>query len=143
MQLERILLIVITTFVFTFVMTPIIKRIALHVGAMDIPNERKVHTKPIPRLGGLGIYFGFLFGYMLFGAHSIIMNAILIGSFIIILIGAIDDVKPVPARYKLAGQIVSAIIVSFLSRFFFFSSLLTLSFVTLRLVSQPNISKAA
>ncbi len=113
MQLERILLIVITTFVFTFVMTPIIKRIALHVGAMDIPNERKVHTKPIPRLGGLGIYFGFLFGYMLFGAHSIIMNAILIGSFIIILIGAIDDVKPVPARYKLAGQIVSAIIVSF------------------------------
>lgn len=36
--------------------TPLVKRIATHIGALDIPNERKVHREPIPRLGGLGIF---------------------------------------------------------------------------------------
>ncbi len=112
MQYDKIILIIITTFVFTTLITPVIKRVATYIGALDIPNERKVHTKPIPRLGGLAIYFGFLFGYMLFGSHSVVMNAILIGSFIIILIGSIDDVKSVPARYKLIGEIIAAMVVS-------------------------------
>lgn len=112
MQYDKIILIIITTFVFTTLITPVIKRVATYIGALDIPNERKVHTKPIPRLGGLAIYFGFLFGYMLFGSHSVVMNAILIGSFIIILIGSIDDVKSVPARYKLIGEIITAMVVS-------------------------------
>ena len=34
------------------------------IGALDMPNERKVHKVPIPRLGGLGIYAGFLLGYI-------------------------------------------------------------------------------
>ena len=36
------------------------KKIAVHIGAMDIPDKRKVHTKPMPRLGGLGIFLTFL-----------------------------------------------------------------------------------
>ena len=79
---------------FVLAIIPFIKKIANHVGALDIPDARKVHKKPIPRLGGLGIYFGFLLGYMLFGQHSVQMNAILIGSFIIVLTGVIDDIKP-------------------------------------------------
>ena len=62
---------------------PFIKNVAEHVGALDIPNKRKVHTKPIPRLGGLGIFLGFLLGYMLYGEPSAIMNSILIASFMI------------------------------------------------------------
>ena len=98
MEITRVLLTVLTTFIFTAIFIPIVKKIAEFVGAMDIPNARKVHTKPIPRLGGLGIYGGFLLGYMLFGQHSVQMNAILIGSFIILVTGIIDDIKILPAK---------------------------------------------
>ena len=99
------------TFLFVTLFMPIVKKIAIHIGALDIPNKRKVHKVPIPRLGGLGIYAGFLLGYMLFGWESIQMNAILIGSFIIVLTGIIDDIKPMPAKYKFIGQIVAAAVV--------------------------------
>ena len=111
MEITEILLIVVTTFTFTALFIPIVKKIANFIGAMDIPNERKVHKVPIPRLGGLGIYAGFLLGYMLFGLHSVQMNAVLIGSFIIIVTGIFDDIKPVPAKYKLLGQIAGAAVI--------------------------------
>ena len=87
----NIFVIILVTFLVSAILVPFVKKIALHAGAMDIPNERKVHKKPIPRLGGLGIFAGFLVGYMLFGYESIQMNSILIGSFIIIITGMIDD----------------------------------------------------
>ena len=111
MEIKDVLLMVVTTFLVTTLFVPIVKKIAEFIGAMDIPNARKVHTKPIPRLGGLGIYAGFLIGYMLFGLHSIQMNAILIGSFIIIITGIFDDIKPIPSKYKLLGQIAGASII--------------------------------
>ncbi len=111
MEAKQIFLIIITTFVFTLIFIPVVKKIAVHIGAIDIPNERKVHTKEIPRLGGIGIYFGFLLGYILFGKESLQMNSILIGSFIIVLTGVIDDIKPIPARYKLYGQILGSAVI--------------------------------
>lgn len=111
MEISKLLLMVVITFLFVALFMPIIKRIAIHIGALDIPNQRKVHKVPIPRLGGLGIYAGFLVGYMLFGVESIQMNAILIGSFITIITGIVDDIKPIPARYKLLGQIAAAAVI--------------------------------
>ena len=108
--LKVIALIFIPFLVVVFV-TPFIKKVAEHVGALDIPNERKVHKTPIPRLGGIGIYFGFLVGYMFFGEATSIMNSILIGSFILILTGAVDDIKPLKPLSKFIGQLVAAIIV--------------------------------
>ena len=67
MDLKDILLMIGITFLFTVLFIPIVGKIATHIGALDMPNARKVHKKPIPRLGGLGIYFGFLLGYILFG----------------------------------------------------------------------------
>lgn len=109
----RILIMVLVTFIFVACMIPFIKRIATHIGALDIPDKRKVHKTPMPRLGGLAIYFGFLFGYMLFGEPSSIMNSILIGSFIIVLTGVVDDIKPLKASVKFAGQIIASLIVVF------------------------------
>lgn len=109
----HILIIVAVCFLFTFLVTFYIKKIAYHIGALDIPNKRKVHTKPMPRLGGLGIFLGFLFGYMLFGVESTQMNSILIGSFIIVLVGVIDDIKPLGAKTKLLGQIIAACVLIF------------------------------
>lgn len=112
-RLSHILLVIVTSLVFTLIITFFIKRLAVHIGAMDMPNGRKVHSKPMPRLGGLGIYLGFLFGYILFGVQSVQMNSILIGSFIIILTGIIDDIKPLGAKTKLVGQILAACVLIF------------------------------
>lgn len=114
MYLVELILIMLITFVFTALIMPAVIKIATHVNAIDVPKDnRRVHTKPIPRLGGLGIFAGFLFGYMLFGVHSIQMNSILIGSFIIIITGIIDDIKPIGAKYKLIGQICAACAIIF------------------------------
>lgn len=113
MHTKEIIYMIVIPFLFVLAITPFIKRVAKHIGAMDIPNERRVHKVPIPRLGGLGIYMGFILGYVLFGTMSLKMNAILIGSFIIIITGIIDDINPIPAKIKFLFQIVAASIVAF------------------------------
>jgi UDP-GlcNAc:undecaprenyl-phosphate GlcNAc-1-phosphate transferase len=112
-EIYKSLLIVGLTMIFVTLFIPLVKRIAKHIGAIDIPNERKVHKNPIPRLGGLGIYAGFLLGYILFGHPSLQMNSILIGSFIIIITGLCDDIKPIKPLPKLIGQIAAACILVF------------------------------
>ena len=111
-DLKKIIIMVFIPFIFVTAIIPLIKKIAFHIGAIDIPNERKVHKKPMPRLGGLGIYAGFLLGYMLFSEHTYMMNSILIGSFILIITGIIDDIKPLKAYHKLIGQIIACLIVA-------------------------------
>jgi UDP-GlcNAc:undecaprenyl-phosphate GlcNAc-1-phosphate transferase len=113
MYTKEIIYMVTVPFLFVLMIIPFIKKVAEHIGAIDIPNERKVHTHPIPRLGGLGMYMGFLLGYILFGAMSVKMNAVLIGSFIIIITGIVDDIKPVPAKIKFLFQILAAMVVTF------------------------------
>lgn len=99
--------------VFTALLFPMVKWISYHVGALDYPNERKVHKKPMPVMGGLMIYLGFLFGYMLFAPQSTQMLAILIASFIVVITGILDVIKPLRAREKLVGQVVAALIIVF------------------------------
>lgn len=112
--LDEVLVMVLVTFIFTALLIPQMIKIAHHIGAMDIPTDnRRAHTKPIPKLGGLGIFFGFLFGYMLFGEHSIQMNSILIGSFIVIFTGLCDDINPISAKHKLLGHIAAALVIMF------------------------------
>lgn len=108
---HNVFVIVIVTLLTSLILVPIIKKAAVHIGAMDEPNARKIHKFPMPRLGGLAIYLAFLLGYILYGEVNNQMLSILIGSFLLILIGLIDDIKSVPARYKLIVQIISAVIV--------------------------------
>ena len=114
---DNVIRIVLTTFIFSAAIMPVMKRIAHHIGAVDVPRStegnRHIHNKPIPKLGGLGIFLGFLFGYMCFGVHSLQMNSILIGSFIIILTGIIDDIHDLRASYKLIGQLAAASVIVF------------------------------
>ena len=105
--------IIIFTFIVSMITVPVVKKIAMHVNALDIPNERKIHKKPMPRLGGLAIFFAFLVGYMFFGDMTKEMNSILIGSFIILLTGIIDDINPLDAKHKLVGQVISASVIVF------------------------------
>lgn len=108
-----VIIMVLTTFILVAIITPLIKRLAFHLNAIDRPNSRKVHTKEMPKLGGLAIFIGFLFGYMLFATPTTEMNAILIGSFIIILIGIFDDVKNIRPKYQFLAQLLAAAIIVF------------------------------
>ena len=109
--------IVLITFIFSAIIMFLMRKVAVHIGAMDIPRSdegnRHIHTKATPKLGGVGIFLSFLFGYMLFGEQSIRMNSILIGSFIIILTGIVDDINPIKATYKLLAHILAAMVIVF------------------------------
>ena len=96
--------------VLSFISTPYVKWVADKVGAVDVPKDkRRMHTIPIPRLGGLAIFFGFLMSTLIFAPINIELRGILIGALIIVLVGVADDISPMKARVKLMWQIVAAI----------------------------------
>ncbi len=112
--LDKVFLMVLSTLLFSAIIMPFTSVIAHHIGAIDIPKDaRRVHNKPMPKLGGLGIFASFLFGYMLFGVQSIQMNSILIASFIIMIYGVFDDIKTLSSRYELLGQFLAALVITF------------------------------
>lgn len=132
--IDYILTILIITFLFTTLIVPVVKKIAIHINAVDIPDARKVHSVIMPRLGGLAIFLGFLLGYILFADKSVEMLSILIGGFLIILTGILDDIKPLPASYKLIGQLVAICVVVFygnivLTNLDFFGMVITFDFL--------------
>lgn len=109
----NIFLIVIVGFFTTMILTPIVRKIAIMIGAVDKPDhKRKVHDIPIPSMGGLAIFSSFLLGYLIFAPKTTQMIPILIGAFIIILTGMIDDIHPLKAHEKLIGEIASALVVT-------------------------------
>lgn len=117
LQLLSSLKIVSITFIFSIIIMFLMRKIAHHIGAMDLPRSeegnRHIHKNATPKLGGVGIFLSFLLGYMLFGEQSIRMNSILIGSFIIILTGIIDDIKPIRAIHKMFGHLLAAMVIVF------------------------------
>lgn len=111
--LSRILLMVLLPLIFVVIIMPYIKNIAVRIGAIDMPRTRHMHKKPTPKLGGLAIFLGFLLGYMVFGTHSVTMNAVLIGSFIIIIVGVMDDIAELGPITKIIGQLAAAAVIVF------------------------------
>ena len=116
-QILEALKIVLVTFIFSAIIMELMKKIAVHIGAIDIPRSeeghRHIHKKATPKMGAVGIFFAFLFGYMLFGEQSVKMNSILIGSFIMVFTGIIDDIKSIGAWQKLLGHLAAACVIVF------------------------------
>ncbi|MCX8047607.1 MAG: undecaprenyl/decaprenyl-phosphate alpha-N-acetylglucosaminyl 1-phosphate transferase [Anoxybacillus gonensis] len=98
-------------FVLAVLITPVVKWLAFRVGATDKPNQRKVHQKIMPRLGGLAIFISFIVGYFVLQPASPYATAIVIGATIIVLTGMLDDIYELPPKWKLLGQIIAAIVV--------------------------------
>lgn len=117
LQLINAGVIVLTTFIFSAIIMIFMKKIAFHIHAVDEPRadeeNRHIHKKTTPKLGAVGIFLAFLFGYMLFGEQSVRMNSILIGSFIIVLTGIVDDINSIKASQKLIGHIAVASVIVF------------------------------
>ncbi len=92
--------------------TPLAKRLAVRVGAVDQPAARKIHTSPVPLLGGLAMYGAFMLALVLFADRFYIpqLIGIVIGASWVSLLGIWDDRVGLSAGIKLAGQVFGALI---------------------------------
>ena len=95
----------------SFAATPAVRWVAQRVGAMDIPkDDRRMHKSPIPRLGGLAIFVGFLMGVVVLAEIDRQVQGVLIGAVVIVVLGVIDDIFSLNALLKFAIQIFAALI---------------------------------
>jgi len=95
--------------------TPLAKKLAVRVGAMDQPSPRKVHNVPMPRMGGAAIYLAFMAALAFFGRWFPIAQvvSIFIGATLVSFLGLWDDRRSVGPLWKLLGQIGAALILAF------------------------------
>lgn len=97
-----------------FITTPVVKSLAERVGAVDVPKDnRRMHDHPIPRMGGLAIFLGFLLSTLVFVPLSQSLRGMLLGAILIVILGIFDDIYALPALPKLLVQIVAALIAVF------------------------------
>src|SRR5919205_3106069 len=90
--------------------TPVAGALAWRIGAIDRPRERGLHQYPTPRLGGLAILVTVVAAGLVFLPHDKQTQGILIGAAVIALVGAADDILELSADFKLAGQVLAAVI---------------------------------
>lgn len=101
----------ISAVIISFVMTPPARRLAIKVGAMDVPKDsRKIHSKPMPYFGGLAIYIAIMACMFVYMPHTKTNISIMIGATIVVLAGIIDDMYDMPAKVKLLLQIIAALV---------------------------------
>ncbi len=87
--------------------TPLAIKLAPKIGAMDIPkDDRRMHSKAMPRFGGMAIFAGIVVSLTVYGHHDKEIVSILICCVIIYVVGVIDDLKNMKPMVKLAGQVV-------------------------------------
>ena len=114
--------------VVTIALTPLARKLAIKLDAIDYPSARRVNMLPIPRMGGVAIFGGILaalavagFGVYAFGwvdpfidYNGIEVNywGVLLGTVLIFLVGAVDDVVDLNPKAKMLGQIVAACVVA-------------------------------
>lgn len=112
---------ILATFVISLILTPIVRKFAFHCGLVDQPNARKMHRVPMPRIGGVAVFgslslvvFQILFysdwAFEHFRAVRVEVGALLISSVIVFLLGLVDDLKPLPSKFKLLTILAAAAI---------------------------------
>jgi UDP-GlcNAc:undecaprenyl-phosphate GlcNAc-1-phosphate transferase len=92
---------------------PILINLACRAKIMDIPNDRKVHCDPIPRIGGVAMALGAFVSILIWAPLNEFVKAVMIGSGILVAFGFIDDVKGIGFKSKFISQILAALIVIF------------------------------
>lgn len=108
-QVLLILMALVLATVLSFLATPLVKMLAYKVGAIDVPRDnRRMHTVPIPRLGGLAIFLAFMLSVLLFAEIDRQIQGILLGSVMIVVLGVLDDIMTLRAVPKFLVQIAAA-----------------------------------
>lgn len=110
--MDHILIGISIAFIVTFYAIPVIIRVADIKKLYDEPDERKVHTSPIPSLGGLGIYAGFLLAVLIAAPEqSSELQYYIAASFVIFFLGLKDDILVLSPLKKFLGQLLAAFII--------------------------------
>ncbi|QSX05051.1 undecaprenyl/decaprenyl-phosphate alpha-N-acetylglucosaminyl 1-phosphate transferase [Sedimentibacter sp. zth1] len=100
-----------SSLVIAFLMTPLARKLAIKVGALDVPKcERKIHKKPMPYFGGLAMYIAIIACAIVFLPHNTVNISVIIGATILVLAGIVDDMYDMPAKVKLLIQIIAAVV---------------------------------
>lgn len=103
----------ITALLLTLFFTPVVKNVAIKIGAVDQPSERKIHQEPMPRMGGLAIYLAYAITYVgvVYFTDAVATNvgyALLFGGAVIVITGIFDDIYELSPKMKLGGQFIAA-----------------------------------
>lgn len=97
--------------VVALIATPVVRSLAFTIGAVDVPRDsRRMHDHPIPRMGGLAIFFGFILSVLLFLPLTTQLRGMLLGAVVIVILGIFDDIYALSAKLKFAVQIGAALI---------------------------------
>ncbi|HLV09444.1 MAG TPA: MraY family glycosyltransferase [Halanaerobiales bacterium] len=96
--------------VVTYIFTPLVKRFATRINAVDRPNYRRVNTNSVPTLGGIAIYTGFVSTLLLLVSLNRTLIGIITGGTIILFVGIIDDLYDISPPLKLLGQVAAAVV---------------------------------
>ncbi len=100
----------------TVALVPLLCRLQIGI-PMDMPDgKRKVHSRPIPRIGGLAMASAFFVAALLLVHRDQFISSVLLGSGIIFGMGFLDDLKQLGYKSKFAAQIVAALVVIFMGR---------------------------
>lgn len=91
-----------------FLLTYPVKKFAIKIRAVDLPNQRKIHTKVTPRIGGLAIFLGAILGALYLQPSHPHLPEIVAGAFVIVLTGMLDDRYGIKPVIKLTGQLIAA-----------------------------------
>lgn len=120
--MREFLMVLLTAAVVTYLATPLVRRLALVVGAITAVRDRDVHTVPIPRLGGVAMLVGFAAAVLLGSQLPYLgqlfdtspqLYGVLVAAAIITLLGAVDDVRELDWMTKLAGQVIAGGVMAF------------------------------
>ncbi len=110
----QVLLALLIAALVSFAATPLVKVLSVKWGAIDVPkDDRRMHDHPIPRMGGLAIFMGFLAAVLLLVPLDIPKKGMLLGSIVIVILGVFDDKYALSARLKFVVQIIAALIAAF------------------------------
>lgn len=91
-------------------MVPFLRRWALDKGTVDVPDERKLHSLPTPRLGGIAIFLAFLFSALIFAPQTMLFRGLMAGGLVVFVTGIADDLYGLQSRQKFFGQIFASLV---------------------------------
>lgn len=102
----------VSSLLISYLFIPTIVRMSKFKKLFDQIDDRKLHTHPVPRLGGIAVFAGFFISSLLFVNFKIItdLNAFLVGTIILLFIGVKDDILIISPVTKLIGQIIASFI---------------------------------
>ena len=101
----------IASLVISMAIIPVMVRLAPRLGLIDRPDPRKVHSVPIPRVGGVGIVFGALLPVMLLLPLDTVLKTYIFGALVLFGFGVMDDCKELGHYVKFIGQFIAVIAV--------------------------------